>query len=92
MKTYLIKSHLRLVKDEASTKFHIANDDYFGTIAAVLSLIEEQLKDQDCSKLAAFRKTLRNIKQDLVWLQQNYQISPKRKTSSKTPKGRLKSQ
>ena len=92
MKTYHIKSSARLVRDEASTKFHIANDDYFGTIAAVLSLIEQQLDQRQPADIATFQKTLRNIKQDLVWLQQNYQINPKTKKSRRIPKGKLKSQ
>ena len=81
-----------MVKDEASTRFHIANDDYFGTIAAVLSLIEQGMTSRDQKDTATFQKTLHNIKQDLMWLQQNYQINPKIKRSIKVPKGKLQNQ
>lgn len=43
-KKYKIKPLVWFVRDETSVKFHVENDDYFGTIAAVLSLIKQQIK------------------------------------------------
>lgn len=91
-KIYKIKPLFLLVRDKASTKFHIQNDDYFGTIATILNLLKEEIKKNDCRNSAVFKKTLDSIKKDLLFLQKNYQISPKTKNKKVIPKGRLISQ
>jgi hypothetical protein len=91
-KKYQIKPIVRLVEDEASVKFHVASDDYFGTIATILSLLKQQIKKNDGPRTAVLKKTLRNLEKDLLFLQKNYQIKPKTKNKNITPKGRLKSQ
>ena len=91
-KKYQIKPTVRLVKDEASVKFHVASDDYFGTMATILSLLKQQIKKNDGPRTAVLKKTLRNLEKDLLFLQKNYQIKPKTKNKNITPKGRLKSQ
>ncbi len=92
MKKYEIKPLLWLVRDESSVKFHVASDDYFGTIATVLSLVKQQIKRSDSPKAATLRNTLKNIEIDLLFLQKNYQISPKTKKRKSSPKGKLNSQ
>lgn len=89
---YKIKPLVWLVKDESSVKFHVENDDYFGTIATILSLIEQQIKKNGCHNLAVLRKTLKNLETDLMFLQRNYQINPKNKNRNRKPKGRLHNQ
>ena len=91
-KKYRIKPLVWLVKDEASVKFHVASDDYFGTIATVLSLVKQQLKEDSGPRTAVLKKTLHNVESDLLFLQKNYQISPKTKKRKSKPKGKLKSQ
>ncbi len=91
-KKYQIKPLVWLVKDEASVKFHVKNDDYFGTIATILSLIEQQIKKNDCKNIVVLKKTLKTLGEDLMFLQKNYQINPKNKNKNKKPKGRLQSQ
>jgi len=91
-KKYQITPLLWRVKDESSVKFHVASDDYFGTIATVLSLVRQQIKKSDGQRTAALKKTLDNVERDLLYLQKNYQISPKTKNKTKIPKGKLKSQ
>jgi hypothetical protein len=91
-KKYKITPLIWCVKDEASTKFHIKNNDYFGTIATVLSLIKQQIKKDDVKNAAALEKTLKNLETDLLFLQKNYQINPKIRNKNMTPKGKLKSQ
>ncbi|MEI6529506.1 MAG: hypothetical protein WCN88_03865 [Candidatus Falkowbacteria bacterium] len=91
-KKYKITPVAWLVKDEASVKFHVENNDYFGTIAAVLSLIKEEIKKGKQSDLPTFNKVLKNLEEELLFLQKNYQINPKSKKKNKTPKGKLISQ
>lgn len=91
-KKYKINPVAWFVKDEASVKFHVENNDYFGTIAAVLSLIKEEIKKGKQSDLPTFNKVLKNLEEELLFLQKNYQINPKSKKKNKTPKGKLISQ
>ena len=97
-KRYQMTPRLYLLRDEASVKFHIQSGDYFGTIATVLDLIEQQIKKDGRSDAAVLNKTLKNLKDDLMFLQENYkikrrpQISPRMKNRKSKPKGRLKSQ
>ena len=92
LKKYKITPVVWFVKDEASVKFHVENNDYFGTIAAVLSLIKEEIKKSKQSDLPTFNKVLNNLEEELLFLQKNYQINPKSKKKNKTPKGKLMSQ
>ncbi len=103
LKKYKISGRTRLVKDEASVKFHVASDDYFGTLATILSLLEQDIKKNERPNGARLLKTLKNLESDLLFLQKNYQISiksqpskkakpqtnPKTKNRKIIPKGRL---
>ena len=91
-KKYRIKPLFWLVKDESSVKFHIVCDDYFGTIATVLSLVKQQIKKSDGPRTVALKKTLNNVEKDLLFLQKNYQIKPKTKNKKSRPKGKLNNQ
>ncbi|MFZ4631954.1 MAG: hypothetical protein ACOYL8_01950 [Patescibacteria group bacterium] len=91
-KKYKITPIAWLVKDEASVKFHVENDDYFGTIAAVLSLVKQQITKDSCPNAAILNKILKNLERDLLILQNNYQISPRIKNKNNRPKGKLISQ
>ncbi|MFA5163604.1 MAG: hypothetical protein WC441_03690 [Patescibacteria group bacterium] len=91
-KKYNIKPVTLIIHDEASVRFHVKNDDYFGTIATVLSLIK-----QDCKKSARMNqsqtlKILGRLEKDLLFLQKNYQIKAKTSQKKIIPKGRLQSQ
>lgn len=88
-KKYQITSLVWQVKDETSVKFHVQSDDYFGTIATILSLIKQQTKKDGGLQTAAVKKTLKNLENDLLLLQKNYQIKPRAKNKNKTPKGKL---
>ena len=98
---YQIKPLFSILKDEASIKYHVEKDDYFGTIATVISLIYQKLKNDKDKDLKEEKKekkqllqALRSLEQDLIFLQKNYQIyiRPKIKNRKIMPKGRLKSQ
>jgi mannitol-specific phosphotransferase system IIBC component len=91
-KKYQIMPVLWYINDEASVKFHIKSDDYFGTIATVLGLLKDKIKKDGCPNVTVLNKTISNLENDLLFLQKNYQIKPKAKKENKSPKGRLKSQ
>ena len=60
--------------DIKGLKFHIESDDYFGTLATVLSLLKQSLSG---------KKTLENLKlldskvEELMYLQNSYKIIKK---------------
>ncbi|QQG52462.1 MAG: hypothetical protein HY931_04040 [Candidatus Falkowbacteria bacterium] len=89
---YLIKPGVWLLKDEAGTKFHLSQDDYFGTIATILSLWRQNIEKNPDLINPDFYQTLNEVEKDLIWLQQNYQIKPRIKKKNKIPKGRERSQ
>jgi len=73
---YQIKPLILLMRDEDSVRFHVKNDDYFGTIATVISLIRQKLKkEKRPNDLAA--QALSNLEKDLMFLQKNYRIDSK---------------
>ena len=55
-----------------SLKFHITSDDYFGTLATIVSLLQQDVKLKKKHK-----KTLEKIQEDLMYLQNNYKITTK---------------
>ncbi len=72
MARYDIKPVVWLVRDRESVKFHVENDDYFGTIATLLDLIRQRMKND-----AATEQAFQNLKSDLMFLQENYKIEKK---------------
>jgi hypothetical protein len=66
---YCFKNHYLFVNDEAAVKSHVAADDYFGTLATVLSLWRQNNLNPE--------KDWQEIETDLVWLQKNYRIVKK---------------
>ena len=97
-KNYRLTPLLWLVRDEAGVKFHIKSDDYFGTIAAILSLLKQEIKKGGDKDTLAYRTTLNNLEKDLLFLQKNYEIKrrpynrPLTQNKNSKPKGKLKSQ
>jgi len=87
-KNYQIKPIAWFVKDESSTRFHVAQDDYFGTIATILSLIKQRIKKNPTKYSSDFYDTLNSLEKDLVWLQKNYQITPRIKKKNRMPNGK----
>jgi hypothetical protein len=55
-----------------SVKFHIKSDDYFGTVATVLSLIK-----QTPEYINKHIKSLNKLEKDLMFLQKEYKIIKK---------------
>jgi len=55
--------------------FHIENDDYFGTLSTILDLLRQ---DSRGNKYISNKNIiLRNISDDLMYLQDNYKIVKK---------------
>jgi hypothetical protein len=98
IKRYKIKTLTRTVRDEASVRFHVASDDYFGTLATILSLLKQDIKKSGRSDSGRLLAMLKDLENDLIFLQKNYRVSPRLQTKPKTknkkmiPKGRLISQ
>ena len=63
--------------------FHLESEDYFGTLATIVSLLKERIHEQEkeasetSHRLELEVKILERLKQDLVYLQKNYSIVPK---------------
>lgn len=72
------------LKDEASVKRHIAADDYFGTIATILSLIKQEIKKRPTKQALKLELILKNIEEDLMFLQKNCRISYRSMKSHQT--------
>lgn len=68
-KKYQITSLLSFVEDKESVSFHVKSADYFGTIATIISLWKQNNKIPD--------KDFKDIYEDLLDLQNNYEIKKK---------------
>jgi hypothetical protein len=59
-----------------SLKFHIKSDDYFGTLATIISLIKQDFEVN--LYFDKYIEVLDNVEKDLIFLQKNYFIKLKR--------------
>lgn len=57
---------------QKSIKFHIKSNDYFGTLATILSMIK-----QTPESITSHIKSLDKLEKDLMFLQNNYKIIKK---------------
>lgn len=97
IKKYKIKkTKPQLLKDEASVRFHVDNNDYFGTAATILKLlkqhIDQVIKKTPKEERMLINKSFKNLEADLIILQNNYQIKANQKKGKTEVKGKLKSQ
>lgn len=58
--------------DETNIEFHIANKDYFGTLATTLDLLRQSIEDRGFE--AGDADLLRRITASLLYLQANHTI------------------
>jgi len=61
---------------KATVNFHVDNNDYFGTLAAVISLLGQNLGDY--RQNLTYEHILQNIVKDLMYLQRNYKIEKRK--------------
>ncbi|MFZ4648577.1 MAG: hypothetical protein ACOYMB_02990 [Patescibacteria group bacterium] len=76
-----------LVRDQKSVQFHVDANDYFGTLAAIINLLEQKPE-------LIGHPALAEVKKDLMILQKDYTIvsspeSEKMKKQNRIPKGKL---
>ncbi|MGC1686237.1 MAG: hypothetical protein WA734_11505, partial [Candidatus Acidiferrales bacterium] len=57
---------------EKNIEFHIAANDYFGTLATTLDLLRQAIAERGCR--AEDAELLRRLKEDLLFLQTNHTI------------------
>jgi len=55
---------------------HIKNDDYFGTLSAILSLVQQNNK-KSIKEVEKYNEALERFSNDLAYLQDNYKIVKK---------------
>jgi len=60
---------------QKSLKFHIKSDDYFGTLATIISLVRQNVEKGEITKLNI--KMLNNAEKDLMFLQGGYRVVKK---------------
>jgi len=56
-----------------SIKSHVRYDDYFGTLATVISLIHQKFSEQE-----KYINSLKRIEDDLMFLQTSYEINKRK--------------
>ncbi|MCX6798023.1 MAG: hypothetical protein NTX66_02305 [Candidatus Falkowbacteria bacterium] len=89
-KNYKIKNLTLILRDEASVKFHVKNDDYFGTIATIISLLKQEVRNHQLKNQTKINAAFKNLEKDLMFLQRNYQISLKADLDKSIDKTKLK--
>lgn len=60
------------MNDLDGLKFHIKSNDYFGTLATILSLIRQSIEKREVNI-----ETLKKVERELMYLQKNYKIIKK---------------
>ncbi|PKM87721.1 hypothetical protein CVU83_02650 [Candidatus Falkowbacteria bacterium HGW-Falkowbacteria-2] len=93
---YRIQTGKRFIRDAESVKFHVDNNDYFGTAATLLGLIREtlasEIKKAPDKNWAPVEIAFKNLEQDLLILQGSYHIKANKRKVQAEPRGKLKSQ
>ena len=72
---YFVKI-LNMSEEEKSLEFHIKSQDYFGTLATIISLNRQNIERKKEVERAV--ETLKIIENNLVYLQKNYSIIKKK--------------
>ena len=73
---FFVGNHMTARKQ--SLQFHVKSDDYFATLATILSVIKEQLQESPDSATECC-ETLSKLKEDLLYLKDHYTIVKKEK-------------
>jgi hypothetical protein len=70
-KNYSIKKNILKVRDKKSVNWHIKQNDYFGTLATIVNLINQ---DYILNNKKELQKILKSLGKDLNYLQKNFII------------------
>ncbi len=88
MKKYQLNLNNWFLSDIKGVHFHVKSSDYFGTLASVLTIIEEKINFcQNLEDKKLIKQILKNTISDCLYLQKNYSIIAKNKNRSHKPKG-----
>ncbi len=91
MKNYQLKLNNWILSDIKGVRFHVKSSDYFGTLASVLTIIEEKINSCDnLEDKKLIKQILKNTISDCLYLQKNYSIIAKNKNKSHRPRGIVK--
>lgn len=75
---YKINNSFAFIFDRQSVDFHAKNNDYFGTLATIMELLNQ---DEIIENKKELKKILKNLKKDLMYLQKDFLIIKKPKSS-----------
>lgn len=75
-KDYEINPSFYLIHDKKSVNFHVQENDYFGTLATIMELMNQ---DDILENKKELKKILGRLKKDLLYLQENFVIHKKKK-------------
>jgi hypothetical protein len=75
-KDYEINPSFYLIHDKKSVNFHVRENDYFGTLATIMELMNQ---DDILENKKELKKILGRLKKDLLYLQDNFVIHNKKK-------------
>lgn len=67
-----------LEERQRSVDFHVVSGDYFGTLATIMGLMADAISGNDPAMRERCRKTLSELREDLIYLHENYLIERKR--------------
>ena len=79
-KDYKINPSFYLIHDKKSVNFHVQENDYFGTLATIMELMNQ---DNILENKKELKKILGRLKKDLLYLQENFVIHKKKKGEQK---------
>lgn len=68
---YKIEPLFCLIRDKETVNFHVQKNDYFGTLATIIKLINQDNILEDKVEL---KKILKKLEKDLIYLQKNFII------------------
>lgn len=61
---------------KSEVAWHVHSDDYFATLATIIGLMHQLVKDDQCTKFNSQKalSVMQNIQEELVYLQNQYVI------------------
>ncbi len=71
---YKINPIFYLIHDKKGVNFHVEKNDYFGTLATIMELMNQ---DEVFKNKKELKIILRRLKKDLLYLQENFVIRKK---------------
>ncbi len=70
-KKYSINKNYLIIRDKKSVNWHVEQNDYFGTLATIINLLNQDYILDDRDKL---KKIFKSLDKDLRYLQKSFVI------------------